>query len=254
VIPAYQAGLTLGSVFQRLPAQLEEKRITYLVVNDGSTDNTAQVIAAEMARRPNVRVIHQPENRGYAQAQKAGYTLALESGADVAVLLHADGQYAPEILPQLLAPLENNEADVVQGSRMIHPMAALRGGMPLYKWVANLGLSTMENFVYGMKLAEYHSGYMLYSRRSLEAIPFLKLSDTFHFDGEMLIMSGKKRLRVKQIAIPTHYGEEKSHLKPIRYGIDVLGIMYRYRRGHYDFPAEAPPVTAVQRRAEEQEA
>jgi len=234
VIPAYQAAATLRSVFDRIPKAFMEKAPLFLIVNDGSTDET-QRVAEDIARAlPHTEVLTHPHNRGYAQAQKTGFTEALRRGADIVVLLHSDGQYAPELLPELVAPLERDEADVVQGSRMLNPAGALRGGMPLYKWLANRALSAVENLAYGMKLAEYHSGYMLYSRRALEAIPFLKLSDTFHFDGEMLLMAGKRRLRIREIPIPTHYGSEKSHLRPIAYGFDVLKIILRNALGKYD--------------------
>jgi GT2 family glycosyltransferase len=134
-----------------------------------------------------VSSIEKPQNEGYARAQKSGFTEALRQGADIVVILHSDGQCAPEVLPELLFPLENNTADMVQGSRMVNKNDALKGGMPMYKFIANVSLSTLENIVYGLRFAEYHSGYMLYSRKALETIPFLKLSDTFHIDGEILL-------------------------------------------------------------------
>ena len=133
-------------------------------------------------------------------------------------LLHADGQYAPEILQDLYEPLVKDEADIVLGSRMKNYRSALKGGMPLYKFTANICLTALENLVYGMHLSEYHSGYMLYNRKALERIPFEKLSDRFHFDGEMLMVGGLKKLRIKDLPIPTHYGGEKisSEAHPIR--------------------------------------
>lgn len=240
VIPAYRAALTIRSVFDRLPPSLADKGITYLVVNDGSTDNTEQVVREIVVVRTDVRLINHDRNRGYAQAQKTGFKVALDEGADIVALLHADGQYAPEFLPQLLTPLEAGEADLVQGSRMMRRQDALKGGMPLHRWLGNVFLTSLENFVYGMKMAEYHSGYMLYSRHLLTVVPYQKMSDTFHFDGEMLFVAAKKGMRIKEIPIPTHYGDEKSHLNPITYGLTVLGIMLKYLRGHYDFKDSAP--------------
>lgn len=234
VIPAYQAALTLESVFQRIPQSIYDHGARIVVVNDGSSDATGEVARAAARLRPNIEVIDHPKNRGYAQAQKTGFTHALEQGADIVALLHSDGQYAPELLPQLLAPLENDEADLVLGSRMLE-QGALKGGMPMYKYIANKTLTAIENFAYGLNVSEYHSGYMLYSRRCLEAIPFTRLSDTFHFDGEMIMMAGKRKLRIKEIAIPTRYADEKSHLKPIQYGFDVLKIIWRNYRGKYEF-------------------
>lgn len=234
VIPAYQAALTLESVFNRIPSEIYDRGARIIVVNDGSTDDTAAVAARIALSRPNVEVIEHPKNKGYAQAQKTGFSHALQQQADIVALLHADGQYAPELLPQLLAPLDNDEADLVVGSRMLE-RGALKGGMPLYKYIANKSLTAIENFAYGLRVSEYHSGYMLYSRRCLMTIPFTKLSDTFHFDGEMIMMAGKKRLRIREIAIPTRYADEKSHLKPVQYGFDVLKIIWHNYRGRYEF-------------------
>lgn len=234
VIPAYQAELTLQGVFNRIPNEIYNRGARVIVVNDGSSDGTGELARGIALSRPNIEVIDHPQNRGYAQAQKTGFTYALDEGADIAVLLHADGQYAPELLPKLLAPLDNDEADLVIGSRMLEG-GALKGGMPLYKYIANKSLTALENFAYGLRVSEYHSGYMLYSRACLTTIPFVRLSDTFHFDGEMIMMAGKKKLRIREIAIPTRYADEKSHLKPIQYGLDVLRIIWHNYRGGYEF-------------------
>lgn len=234
VIPAYQAARTIAAVFERLPAALANRDVRILVVDDGSTDATAAVVKAIIDRRGDTSMLEHSVNRGYAQAQKSGFDWALAHDAEIVAVLHADGQYAPERLPDLLAPLDGDEADVVQGSRMLGG-GALEGGMPLYKYLANKTLSAIENLAYGLDLAEYHSGYMLYSRRALEAIPYRRLSDTFHFDGEMILMASKRRLRIRQVPIPTRYADEESHLKPIRYGFDVLKVIWRNARGGYDF-------------------
>ena len=234
VIPAYNAAEKITGVFERIPPEIWAKQPTFIIVNDGSKDETGKKIEEIKTRWPNIEVIDKPQNEGYARGQKDAFAKALEEGADIAVLLHSDAQYPPEELPMLLKPLEQDQADIVQGSRMINKKDALKGGMPLYKFVANVFLSTLENWVYGCDFAEYHSGYMLYSRKALETIPFLKLSDTFHFDGEMLFMGAKKGLRVTELPIPTRYGDEISHVKPISYGFHVLGIMLKYLLGKYD--------------------
>jgi len=235
VIPAYKAALTVKSVFDRLPPAMAQKNVTYLVINDGSTDDTEQIVRQIVATRSDARLINHERNRGYAQAQKTGFKIALDEGADIVALLHADGQYAPELLPQLLQPLEAGEADLVQGSRMMRRQDALKGGMPIHRWLGNVFLTGLENLIYGLKMGEYHSGYMLYSRQLLTVVPYQKMSDTFHFDGEMLFVAAKKGMRIKEIPIPTHYGDEKSHLNPITYGFTVLGIMFKYLAGKYDF-------------------
>ncbi len=234
IMPAYQAAKTIRSVFDRLPSEFNEKDHRIVVVNDGCTDGTADVVNAIVKERTDTEMITHERNKGYAQAQKTGFTYAVKQGADIAVLLHSDGQYAPELLPKLLAPLENDEADVVQGSRMLDG-GALKGGMPMYKYIANKSLTALENLCFGLNMSEYHSGYMLYSRKHLQSFDFTRLSDTFHFDGEMILMASKHGNRIKQIGIPTRYADEKSHLKPIEYGFDVLKILWKNFRGGYNF-------------------
>jgi glycosyltransferase involved in cell wall biosynthesis len=234
VMPAYNAAKTIESVFDRIPKDFWHKIDHVLIVNDGSKDNLPEVIERIRKKYHKIGVLTHPQNRGYGAAQKTGFTEAVRLGADIAVLLHSDGQYAPEILQKMVDPIEQGVADVVLGSRMLGGMA-LKGGMPLYKYLGNRGLTMIENLAYGMRISEYHTGYMIYSRKALAAITFTRLSNTFHFDGEMIMMSGKKRLRIREVPIPTRYAEEKSNLKPIKYGIDVLKIIWRNWTGKYDF-------------------
>lgn len=232
-IPAYNAALTLDSVFDRIPREICERTAHYVVVNDGSTDATSDVARRLQGRFPNLEMIEHPANRGYGGAAKTGLARSVELGAGYIIWLHADGQYAPESIPKLVAPLERNEADIVQGSRMKEG-GALRGGMPLYKFIANRALTWLENRVFGLQLAEYHSGYMLYRREALEAIPFQHFTTrSFVFDQEMIVTAKILGLRVIDLPVPTRYASEKSHLKPIPYGIDVLKLIGRYMRGDY---------------------
>jgi glycosyltransferase involved in cell wall biosynthesis len=235
VIPAYKAAKTLPSVLSRIPAEIHEQLFRILIVEDGGRDVPRSSSPELLARYPKIEVLYHEKNGGYGRAQKTGFARALELEADVAVLLHADGQYAPEIMGDLMKPLVEDKADIVLGSRMKKFGDALKGNMPLYKFIANISLTALENLVYGLNLSEYHSGYMLYNSRALNSIPFLKLSNTFHFDGEMLLVGGKKKLRIADLPIPTHYGDEESHLKPIQYGFEVLGVIIKYLRGQYDF-------------------
>ena len=154
------------------------------------------------------------------------------------VLLHSDGQYAPEVLLQLLKPIREGQVDMVMGSRMLGKGDALEGGMPYYKYIANKILTSIENFVYGLNFSEYHSGYMLYNRNLLEQVPYLSLSNKFHFDGEMLLVSVKKGFRIKEIPIPTHYGDEEKTLNPIKYGFEVLGVILKYILGKHKIAGE----------------
>lgn len=234
LIPAYNAAMTLKKTMDRIPRDFLPNISKFLIVNDASTDNTLEVIGSLKNTYHNITLINRKENEGYARAQKTGYRIGLEKGADIIVMLHADGQYAPEEMPKLVKPFINDEADIVQGSRILGGQA-LKGGMPIYKYIANIVLSKLENICYGMNLAEYHSGYMLYSKKALQIIPIEKLSNTFHIDGEMLFVGNDFGLRIKEIGISTCYAEEKSNLKPIKYGLNVLKIMFNYKKGKYNF-------------------
>jgi glycosyltransferase involved in cell wall biosynthesis len=232
VMPAYNAGATVERVLARIPAAARQRIDRCVVVDDGSTDDTAAALARAGRDFPGLTVLTHGRNRGYGAAEKTLLSYARREGAGAAVLLHSDGQYAPEKMLDLLGPMDRSEADIVQGSRMLGG-GALRGGMPVYKFVANKVLTAIENLSFGMRLAEYHSGYLVYSRRVLEAVPFERLSDSFDFDIEMMICGHVLGLRIKEIAIPTIYADEISHLKPVRYGLDVLKIVRKYRRGYY---------------------
>lgn len=230
LVPAYNAERTLAGVLQRIPARLVPERI--VVVNDGSRDGTARV-ARELARRDGrLELVDLPRNRGYGGAVKQGMRALLATTVEVAVCLHADGQYAPELLPELLAELERRELDILQGSR-IASGTALSGGMPLYKYVAGRGLTALENLTLGLAMTDYHSGYMLYRRRALERIPFERLSDSFDFDLEMIAAGRARGLRIGEHPVPTRYADEVSHLNPVTYGLRVLRVMFRYLAGRY---------------------
>jgi len=231
-MPAYNAGKTIERVFTRIPEEARSKISRYVVVDDGSMDNTLEALGRISSRFPDLIVLQHEKNMGYGAAEKTLLNYACEHDADIVILLHADGQYAPEKIPELVVPLETGQADLVQGSRMLGG-GALKGGMPLYKYVSNKALTWIENMAFGLSMAEYHSGYMLYHRRALDAINFGKLSGSFDFDLEMIVAAKILGLRVREIPIPTRYGDEISHLNPIRYGINVLKVVYRYRRGHY---------------------
>jgi glycosyltransferase involved in cell wall biosynthesis len=233
VMPAYNAGATIEKVFSRIPQRVGDGIERYVVVNDGSTDDTNEALDRLSGRYANLVTLQHDQNRGYGAAEKTLLNYAVKEKADVAVLLHSDGQYSPEKISDLLNPLDENRADMVQGSRMLDG-GALKGGMPLYKFVANKCLTALENWAFGLKLAEYHSGYMVYSQKCLTEIPFNKLSDSFDFDLEMIVMAKIKGLRLAEVAIPTIYADEISHLKPIQYGLNVLSVIFAYKSGRYD--------------------
>jgi glycosyltransferase involved in cell wall biosynthesis len=232
LMPAYNAGATIEKVFARVPPEARRRIRRYVAVNDGSTDDTAAALERLQKEFSNLVVLDHAANRGYGEAEKTLLRYALAERAEVGIVLHSDGQYSPEKIPDLLAPFDGGTADLVQGSRMLGG-GALRGGMPLYKYVANKALTAVENWAFGMKLAEYHSGYMLYSRKAMETIPFETLSSSFDFDLEMMVLAKVQGLRIAEIAIPTIYAGEKSHLNPIKYGFDVLSVVRAHKRGKY---------------------
>ncbi len=180
-------------------------------------------------------VTRHPENLGYGGNQKAGYRMAIDEGLDIIVMLHGDGQYAPECLPDILAPLERGEADCVMGSRMMEHGAARRGGMPLYKYVGNRILTTFENKVLGTKLSEFHSGYRAYSVNALKGIPFERNSDGFNFDTQIIIQLVDAGRRIVEVPIPTYYGDEICYVDGLKYAKDVSTDVVRYRLGKMGF-------------------
>lgn len=232
VMPAYEAGATLADVFVRLPAAVAARLAGIFVVDDGSRDNTWSEIERLAATMPLLKPLRHEVNRGYGGALKTLLAAALAERADGAVVLHADGQYAPESLPAMLAPLDEGRADLVQGSRLLDG-GALAGGMPRYKYLANRALTWIENRAFGLRLAEYHSGYMAYTRRFLERVELRALSDSFDFDLEMLALARAGGFRILETPIPTHYGAEISHLRSIPYGLRVLRVVARYLLGGY---------------------
>ena len=232
IMPAYNAGRTIERVFARIPEEARQRISRYVVVNDGSSDDTSAVVRRLQQQWPTLVLLEHEQNRGYGGAEKTLLGHALAEGADVAILLHSDGQYSPEKIPEILDVFDRDDADIVQGSRMAGKSNAL-DSMPFYKFVANKGLTAIENWAFGLGLAEYHSGYMIYNRRAMETIPFEKLSGSFDFDLEMLVMARVNGLRVKELPIPTIYAGEKSHLNPISYGFDVLRVVWDYKRGKY---------------------
>jgi glycosyltransferase involved in cell wall biosynthesis len=232
LMPAYNAAATIEKVFERIPDAAKERIRRYVVVNDGSTDGTEAALARLRMRFPGLVILTHTANQGYGAAEKTLLTYAMEQQADVGIVLHSDGQYSPESIPELLRPFDEDTADLVQGSRMLGG-GALKGRMPMYKFIANKALTGIENWAFGLKLAEYHSGYMLYSRKTIASIPFQKLSNSFDFDLEMIVMARIRNLRIAEVAIPTIYAGEVSHLKPVDYGLRVLRIVRDYKLGKY---------------------
>jgi glycosyltransferase involved in cell wall biosynthesis len=202
VMPALNAAKTLELTVSSIPRDVVDD---VLLVDDRSTDETL-----EIARGLDVRVIWHPHNVGYGGNQKTCYLEALQREADVVVMLHPDGQYEPALIPELIAPIEAGEADLVLGSRMLIPGAARKAGMPLYKRVANRFLTTVENRVMRTHLTDLHTGYRAYSRELLLTVPFLRNSLDFSFDSELLMQASQFGFRIAEVPARTRYFEEAS--------------------------------------------
>ena len=233
LMPAYNVEKLITKTINRIPKDFMQIITKLIIVNDGSIDKTQEVIDNLIEKNSKIEVIKHINNQGYGATQKTGFNRALELNADIIILLHSDGQYAPELLLKLVHPFFEENVDVVLGSRILGK-GALKGGMPLYKYLGNKFLTFIENLAYGMKVSEYHTGYMLYSKNALRKIPFNRLSNTFHFDGEMVMMSGKKNLKLKEVPISTTYADESSNLNSIKYGLNVFKIIIKEKLGKYD--------------------
>ena len=222
-IVAYNAETTIEKVLSRIPTSLHQDAVEVLIIDDSSRDETfLNGLRYQRAHSAfKITVLRTPENQGYGGNQKLGYRYAIDNGFDIVALVHGDGQYAPEKLPALLAPLIAGNADAIFGSRMINKRAARAGGMPLYKWLGNQILTSFQNRMLGTQLSEFHSGYRLYSTTALARIPFEKNTNDFHFDTEIIIQLVLKRLRIAELPIPTFYGEEICHVNGLKYAWDI---------------------------------
>jgi glycosyltransferase involved in cell wall biosynthesis len=228
-VVAYNAERTIESVLDRIPAELRTSQVEVLVIDDSSKDATFRTGLKREDHESDfkITVLRNPENQGYGGNQKLGYRYAIDHGFDVVALIHGDGQYAPEKLPALLEPFARGEADAVFGSRMIHKQDALKGGMPMYKWVGNQVLTRFQNALLGSELSEFHSGYRLYSTKALARIPFERNSNDFHFDTDIIVQLHFAGMRIVEIAIPTFYGDEICHVNGVKYAWDIFKTMLR---------------------------
>ena len=256
-IVAYNAEKTISEVVGRIPADLVATyNLEVLIIDDASRDATfAQSHSVSKAGNLPfpVRVLFNPVNQGYGGNQKLGYHYAIEKGFDFVALLHGDGQYAPECLPRLLEPLRRGEVDAVMGSRMLPGGGgALKGGMPLYKFIGNKVLTWFENRLLRTHFSEFHSGYRVYSMDALRAIPFDRNSSDFHFDTEIIVQLLIAGRTIRELPIPTYYGDEICHVNGMKYAANVLSTVLKarfqemslfYDRRFDCAPAEGSPYT-----------
>jgi glycosyltransferase involved in cell wall biosynthesis/ubiquinone/menaquinone biosynthesis C-methylase UbiE len=230
LVVAYNAASTLARVLDRIPDEIRPDIEEVIVSDDHSDDSTYLVgLGYQQVSDLPVTMIRQPTNLGYGGNQKAGYRVAIEHGLDIIVMLHGDGQYAPEALPDIVAPLLAGEADAVFGSRTMIKGAARKGGMPLYKFVGNRILSRFENAALGTDLSEFHSGYRAYSVAALKQIPFEQNSDGFNFDTQIIIQLHDAGLHIAEVPIPTYYGDEICYVDGVKYAADVTRDVVSYR-------------------------
>ena len=220
LVVAYNAEKTLESVLNRIPPNCITENSAILIADDASNDLTANIAQQIKKSRIDlpITVIEHQSNLGYGGNQKAGYSWMIENKMDLVVLLHGDGQYAPEYLPKMIEPILSLQADVVFGSRMLTRGLALKGGMPKYKFAGNKVLTFWQNLMAGSKLSEWHSGYRAYSTNSLKKTEFQNNSDYFDFDTEIILQMLDACQRIVEIPIPTFYGDELSRVNGIKYG------------------------------------
>jgi glycosyltransferase involved in cell wall biosynthesis len=247
IVLAYNAASTLANVLDRIPESFRRDIDEVLVFDDHSQDSTYLVGLGyqQLTTDLPVTIIRHPRNLGYGGNQKAAYRLASEHGLDLVVLLHGDGQYAPELLPDMVAPLVRGEADAVFGSRMMIGGAARQGGMPLYKYLGNRVLTSFENRMLGVALSEFHSGYRAYRVSVLDELPLERNSDDFDFDSQIIIQLIDGGKRIAEIPIPTYYGDEICYVNGVRYARQISAEAARYRLGRLGFgggPRCLPPV------------
>lgn len=223
VLPAYNASKTLEITYNEIPFDIVDEVV---LVDDASKDDTSKK-AAELGIK---HIITHEENRGYGGNQKSCYDKALSLGADIVIMLHPDYQYTPKLIYAMTTIIGNELYEVVFGSRILG-MGALKGGMPIYKYIANRFLTFFQNQLSRQKLSEYHTGYRAYSSKVLKDISYGRNSDDFIFDNQVIAQIFAKGYSIAEVTCPTKYFEEASSInlrRSIKYGIGVMGVSMRY--------------------------
>jgi glycosyltransferase involved in cell wall biosynthesis len=223
VLPAYNAAKTLLATYERIPKDVVDET---LLVDDASADETVAI-----AQKLGIPCFVHERNRGYGANQKTCYARALERGADIVVMLHPDYQYPPQLVTAMAAMITSGDYDLVLASRILGGQA-LRGGMPLYKYISNRALTFVENLLTGAKLSEYHTGYRAFSRKVLSTLALHENSDDFVFDNQMLLQALAAGFRIGEISCSARYFPEASSIdfrRSVVYGLGVLAAALRYR-------------------------
>ena len=223
IMPAYNAERTLRKTYADIPKKFVDQII---LVDDGSHYKTVSI-----AKKLGIQTFVHPQNRGYGANQKTGYMLAINEGARIVVMIHPDYQYDSTLTGEIIRPILNKRFDIMLGSRIRTRKEALAGGMPLYKYLANRFLTTLENLILGQNHSEYHTGFRAYNRRVLVKLPFHKFSDDFVFDQEILISAVYAGFRIGEIPVPTRYFPEASQIsfiRSVKYGLETLVVLLKY--------------------------
>ncbi len=241
-IITYNAVNHLVKTISRIPKPVFDDVEEIFVIDDASSDNTyyAALGYKHEHNLEKLTVHRNKNNQGYGGNQKVGYRYAIDRGFDIVALIHGDGQYAPEFLGELLKPLKDGTADMSFGSRMSRGFEALRGGMPLYKFVGNRILTGIQNRLTGINISEFHSGYRLYTTHALKNIPFESFTNGFYFDTQIILAIAERGMRICEMPVPTYYGDEICHVNGIPYAMNCVIQSYRYyqnrKRGILTFP------------------
>ena len=237
LIVAYNHEKFIGKVLDRLDDNLSNIYDTEILINDdSSSDNTLKIIkdyTNNSKKNFKYKVLSNPVNQGYGGNQKIGFLYAIKNGFDYVALIHGDGQYAPELLEDLVKPLDDDKLDAVFGSRMINKNGAIKGGMPLYKYVGNKILTAYQNLIFDKKFSEFHSGYRIYKVNSLRKIPFELNNNDHSFDNEIIIQFLLANLNIKELPIPTYYGDEISYVNGFKYAFQVFKANLKAKLQNY---------------------
>ncbi|MFB3851371.1 MAG: bifunctional glycosyltransferase/class I SAM-dependent methyltransferase [Acidobacteriota bacterium] len=230
-IVAYNAITTLTKVLDRIPQDVWERVEEVFVFDDCSQDETTLLAKGykHFKNRDKLNIYRNEANLGYGGNQKKGYKYAIEKGYDYVILLHGDGQYAPESLSDFIKTAEKEKPAMVCGSRMLNKRSALKGGMPYYKFLGNIILTTYQNIMLNTKISEFHSGYRMYKTEVLKKLNLDKYTDNFHFDTEIMVELIHRSEKIVEIPIPTYYGGEICYVNGLKYAFNVFLSVLRYK-------------------------
>ena len=226
LVIAYNDQEFILNVLEKFKKKLNFKKSEILIINDNSQDKTFEKICEFIKKNKKIaekiKLVENPKNKGYGKNQKMGYLYSIINKFDVVVMVHGDGQFGPEKIDEIIKPILNKKADAVLGSRMSKKIEALKGNMPMYKFIGNIILTKIQNFLLDTKLAEFHSGYRVYSVKTLKKIPFILNTQDFHFDTEILIQLFLANANITEVSIPTFYGDEICHVNGIKYAFNIV--------------------------------